>query len=147
MKNSGYFIFYFLVSTIITALFVIKSPLYSSYEQMLLSTTIAGAKWAIQIAAALIFLKEKSFLFLRKIGFVCFIGSCCLIPFIAFVNFGIVNATMFFVWSLLLAVTVMIVLYYRAVKQMWISLFWWLGWLGCLAVAIMLQLTVVFHSL
>ena len=127
MKNSEYFIFYFIVSTFITALFVIMSPLYSSNEQMLLSTSIAGGKWAIQIIAGLVLLKEKSFLFLRKIGFVCFIGSCCLIPFIAFVNFGIFNATMFFVWSLLLAVTIMIVLYYRAVKQMGISLFWWLG--------------------
>ncbi|MEI7803657.1 MAG: hypothetical protein WCI97_13465 [Bacteroidota bacterium] len=123
------------------------SPLYSSNEQMFLSTSIAGAKWAIQIAAALIFLKEKSFLFLRKIGFVCFVGSCCLIPFTVLVNTGIGDATVFFVCSLLLTVTVMIVLYYRAVNQIGISLFWWLGWLGCLAVAIALQLTVVFHYL
>ena len=114
---------------------------------MFLSTSIAGAKWAIQIIAGLIFLKEKSFLFLRKIGFVCFVGSCCLIPFIALGTSGIADAAEFFVGSLLFAVAVMVVLYYRAVKQTGLSIAWWVGWLCCLAVAVLLQLTVVFHYL
>jgi hypothetical protein len=41
----------------------------------------------------------------------------------------------------------MIALYYQAVKKTGLSLKWWAGWLVCLAVAITLQLTVVFGYL
>lgn len=139
------FLLYFAMATILTWWFVILCPLYISTNQMLLSTSIAGAKWLIQILAALVFLKEKSFLFLKKIGFVCFIGSCLLIPYIVFATEGISNAPEFFFGSLIVSILVMIVYYYRVVKQINLSLKWWLGWLLCLAIAISLQLTVVFH--
>lgn len=136
---------YFALATLFTLGFVILCPLYISTNQMLLSTSIAGAKWLIQILAALVFLKEKSLLFIRKIGFVCFIGSCILIPYIFFAATGISNAPWFFFVSLVVSVVVMIFYYYRAVRQIHLSLKWWFGWLLCLAAAISLQLTVVFH--
>lgn len=139
------FLLYFALATILTWWFVILCPVYISTNQMLLSTSIAGAKWLIQIVAGLVFLKEKSFLFLRKIGFVCFVGSCLLIPYIVIAAAGISNAPEFFFGSLVVSVLAMIFYYYRAVKQIHFSLKWWLGWLLCLAIAISLQLTVVFN--
>ena len=149
MKSNNLFLatLYFGLSTILTWWFVILCPLYVSTEQMLLSTTIAGGKWAIQILAGLVLLKDKAFLFLRKIGFVCLIGSCILIPYIGLALFHIYDGKEFFFGSLIVSVITMIIFYYRAVKQMGVSIKWWLGWLLCLAVAISLQLTVVFRFL
>ena len=141
------FLLYFAMATILTWWFVILCPLYISTNQMLLSTTIAGAKWLIQILAALVFLKEKLFLFLKKIGFVCFIGSCLLIPYIVFAAEGISNAPEFFFGSLIASIFAMVIYYYRVVKQINLPLKWWMGWLLCLAIAISLQLTLVFHYL
>ena len=103
MKNFGWFIIYFLLSGLITWVFVSLSPMYISNEQMLLSTFIAGAKWAIQIGAALLFLKEKSFLFLRRIGFVLH-GFMNLIPYIVAAHFNIADGSNWFIGSLVAAV-------------------------------------------
>ncbi len=149
MKTQNLILFgvYFAMSFLLTWFFVMLCPLYISEEQMLLSTAIAGGKWGIQIVLALLFLKEKSFIFLRKIGFVCFIGSCILIPYILSAYFGFSNAGQFFFASLIVCVLTMIYVYYRVVFQLKISLKWWLIWLLCLGIAISLQLTVVFHYL
>ncbi len=40
----------------------------------------------------------------------------------------------------------MIVLYYKAVKQTAIATKWFWGWVGCLAIAISLQVLVVFRA-
>jgi hypothetical protein len=134
----------FLLATVLTWWFVICCPLYISDQQMLLSTGIAGGKWLIQILAGLLLLKGKALRFLKEIGFVCFMGSCILIPYILSSMMGWSNDAGFFFGSLVVSVITMIILYYRAVKEMGISLLWWAGWLLCLAVAISLQLTVVF---
>jgi len=144
-KNIILFLVYFLISTLLTCWFVILCPLYISKQQMLLSTGIAGGKWMIQILLALVFLKDKSYLFLKNIGFVCLTGSCILIPYIFSARLGISNSGEFFFASLITSVITMILLYYRAVKITGISLGWWFTWLGCLAIAVSLQLTVVFH--
>jgi hypothetical protein len=39
----------------------------------------------------------------------------------------------------------MVLMYFFAVKQAALPLIWWFGWLFCLAIAISLQLTIVFH--
>ena len=145
MKNILLFLLYFGMSAVLTWMFVVICPLYISQEQMLLSTFIAGGKWAIQIILALSFLKEKSLLFLRKIGFVCFVGSLFLIPFIISAFLGFSNNGKFFFGSLIFAVLVMIFFYYWAVKELELPTYWWIFWLICLAIAITLQLTVVFH--
>ncbi len=135
---------YFFLSTIITWWFVDVCPLYTSLQQKLLSTGIAGAKWGLQIGAAYFFLADKKWEFIKNIGFTCLIGSVILLPYpIATVFFKVGNAQ-FFVGSLLVAVLVMIILYFLSVKKSAIPVKWFWGWICCLAIAITLQLTVVF---
>lgn len=139
------FFVYFALSTLFTWWFVVVSPLYISKNQMLLSTAVAGGKWAIQVIAGYLLLREKNWLFLKNIGWVCFIGSCILLPYVLLSITGIASDARFFVGSLAASVLTMIYAYYRAVRNTGISLKWWLAWLCCLAAAISLQLTVVFH--
>ena len=145
MKNFLLFTLYFALSAVLTWLFVALCPLYISREQMLLSSSIAGGKWGIQIILALLFLKERSLLFSRKIGSVCFSGSLVLIPFIVSAYFKWNDNGTFFFVSLLVAVLLMIMLYHQSIKALKLPLKWWIFWLICLAIAITLQLTVVFH--
>ena len=77
-KNIVLAIIYFAISTLLTWWFVDTSTLYSGIHQKLLSTSIAGAKWALQIGAAYFLLAEKKWLFIKYIGFTCFIGSLIL---------------------------------------------------------------------
>jgi hypothetical protein len=136
---------YFVLSTLLTWWFVILCPVYVSNEQMILSTSIAGGKWAMQIVLALALLRSKSWLFIKEISFVCFVGSCILVPYIVLAFSGIQDAPEFFFGSLIVSVLTMIVLYYRGIKAVNISMLWWYFWLVCLCIAISLQLTVVFH--
>jgi hypothetical protein len=135
---------YFILSTLITWWFVDVCPLYDSLQQKLLSTGIAGAKWGLQIAAGYFFLQEKKWLFLKNIGSTCLVGSIILLPYAVLASFSHFNSPTFFVVSLLIAVLVMIVLYFLNVKRSGISTKWFWGWIFCLAIAITLQLTVVF---
>ena len=134
---------YFLLSTIITWWFIKQGELlYVSSQKMLLSCSIAGAKWGIQIVAALIFLKEKRWSFIKRIGFTCFIGSCLLLPYC--LSGQIRQLPNSFLISLIVAVLVMIFMYYQAVVQTAISKKWFWGWIFCLTIAVSLQLFVVF---
>ena len=136
---------YFTISTIITWWFIEASPLYETTQQKILSCSIAGAKWGIQLLAAFIFLQEKRWDFIKNISIVCLVGSLILLPFAALSWFFKINSDQFFVGSLVLAVAVMILLYAMAVRNAGVAIAWWLGWLVCLALAIGLQLTVVFN--
>lgn len=144
-KDKLLFLIYFTLSGLLTWWFIIVCPLYISQEQMLLSTSIAGAKWSIQIILGLLFLKEKAWPFVKNIGFVCFIGSCILIPYIILSITGISNSGSFFLGSLIVAVIIMVFSYLRILKKLLLPIKWWIYWLICLAIAISLQLTVVFH--
>jgi len=144
-KNLSLIFLYFTLSTLMTWWFIAVSPLYISLEQMLWSCGIAGGKWMIQLVAAFLFLKEKKWGFIRNIAWVCLIGSVLLLPYAVAASFHVAENALFFIGSLILAVITMIFLYYRAVKKTGISLFWWMGWLLCLTVAVSLQLTVVFN--
>ncbi len=135
---------YFLLSTIITWWFIQEGKfLYFSTEKMLLSCTIAGAKWGIQITAALFYLKDKKWEFIKRIAFVCLVGSCILLPYCLFGFIQTINKS--FLFSLMAAVIVMIALYYKSVLLLQVSTKWFWGWVGCLAIAISLQLFVVFN--
>ncbi|MBC7934374.1 MAG: hypothetical protein H7Y86_03300 [Rhizobacter sp.] len=136
---------YFTISTIITWWFIEASPIYESTQQKLLSCSIAGAKWGIQLLAAFILLKEKKWGFIKNISIVCLMGSLLLLPYAALGWFFHINGSEFFAGSLLLTVAVMILLYAMAVRNAGVAVAWWLGWLGCLGIAILLQLTVVFQ--
>ena len=142
-KNIMLATFYFLLSTIITWWFITEGKLlYFSQKKMILSCTIAGAKWGVQILAALLFLKDKKWKFIKQIAFVCLVGSCILLPYC---SLGFVKAIdKSFLFSLIAAVVAMIIMYYKAVQQMEINKSWFWGWVVCLVIAISLQLFVVF---
>lgn len=135
---------YFLLSTIITWWFVDVCPLYTSLQQKLLSTGIAGAKWGLQILAAYFFLAEKKWDFLKNIGATCLVGSVILLPYAIAASTSPINGAGFFVGSLLVAVITMIALYFLSVLKLGLPKKWFWGWIICLAIAITLQLTVVF---
>jgi hypothetical protein len=137
---------YFFLSTVITWYFIACAESLYHFDQgkMLLSCAIAGAKWAIQIGAAFFLLKEKRWPFIAKLGFVCFVGSCVLIPFCIDPIRNLMPERGF-LYSLMASVAVMLVLYYSSVKAAGISMGWYFLWLVCLVTAISLQLTVVFH--
>lgn len=139
-------VLYFLLSVILTGIFIAsKFWLYSNVNSMILSGCIAGSKWLTQIIAAFIFLKEKKWEFISRIGFVCFVGSLVLFVYYIF-NFLPLPVGGFsqFVLSIGLSVLVMIEMYYKAVCSTGISIRWFWGWILCLAVAVMLQVKIVF---
>lgn len=144
-KNSKTTLLYFLLSTAITWWFIEASPVYDSLSQKLLSCGIAGAKWTIQLIAALLFLQNKKWEFIRRIGFTCLLGSIILLPFCFSSALGISNNSTFFLGSLIVSVGSMVISYRRSVEKSDIGIHWWSGWLFCLAVAIILQLKVVFN--
>ena len=109
---------------------------------MILSGTIAGAKWDIQILAPLLFLQKQKWDFIKQIGFTCFVGSCILLPYCLFPFIAAVRNS--FLLSLIAAVLVMIAMYYAALKHLQLAIKWFWGWMCCLTLAISLQLFVVF---
>ncbi len=135
---------YFVLSTAITWWFVAVCPLYTGLQQKLLSTGIAGAKWGLQIVAAYFFLSQKKWDFLKNMGATCMIGSVILLPYAIAATVSNVNGATFFVGSLLIAVAVMIISYFLNVQKLGLQKKWFWGWIFCLAIAITLQLTVVF---
>ncbi len=135
---------YFFLSAVITWWFVDVCPLYSSLQQKLLSTGIAGAKWGLQIAAAYFLLGNKKWDFIKNIGATCLAGSLILLPYAIATSFSNANGANFFVTSLLIAVAVMIVLYFLNVRKLSLPYKWFWWWIVCLAIAITLQLTLVF---
>lgn len=137
-------ILYFFLSTAITWWFVDVCPLYSSLQQKLLSTGIAGAKWGLQIVAAYFFLTEKKWDFLKNLGATCLAGSVILIPYSFAASFTTLNDPLFFIASLIIAVLLMIILYFLNVQKLALPKKWFWGWIFCLAIAITLQLTIVF---
>jgi len=136
---------FFMLATIITWYFIASSPLYISRQQMLLSGMIAGAKWAIQLCLAVFILRRQSGHFIKNISLTCFIGSLCLLPYIVLAGYFNVGGPDLFLASLVVCVAVMIVLYALSVRNAGLSMAWWLAWMSCLAIAVVLQLTVVFH--
>jgi hypothetical protein len=143
-KKNYLAILYFFLSTVITWWFVDVCPLYESLQQKILSTGIAGAKWGLQIAAAYFLLSNKKWDFIKNIGTTCLVGSVILLPYAIAATFSNQNGAAFFVTSLLIAVAVMIVLYFLNVRKLSLSYKWFWGWIVCLAIAITLQLTLVF---
>jgi hypothetical protein len=138
--------FFFLASVLLTAWFIqAGESLYISTGIMYISGTIAATKWGLQIIAALFFLGDKKWLFIRRIGFTCFAGSAILLPYFLFSTIRLLPNSFFI--SLVLSVLLMIFLYYRAVVTTGLSIKWFWGWIACLATAILLQLTVVFKVL
>ena len=136
---------YFGISLVLTTMFVLGFPLYVSQNQLILSLSIAGAKWGVQIILAIALLRKRRNSFIHGISRVCAIGSTILIPYILSSWLEINDDPFFFFGSLILAVLIMIFRYYTEVTRLNLSLSWWYFWLLCLSLAVGLQITVVFH--
>ncbi|MBB2144238.1 hypothetical protein GM921_01960 [Pedobacter sp. LMG 31464] len=144
-KDISLAILYFLLSLFISILFISQNDLlYTDTNQMILSGSIAGAKWGIQIIAALFLLKKKKFEFIRRISLVCLSGSISLLSYYLLMYLPL-SSWWQFVLTLIICVVIMLVLYFQAVAKTRIGLQWYFGWVACLIIAILLQLTIVFH--
>ena len=119
--------------------------MYQNQPQEILSGSIAGGKWALQILLALLFLKEKKWVFIYGISLVCLVGSVILLPYCLYLILNFPDNSAFFVASLVLAVLTMLVLYYRTVQKNGLSLSWFISFAIALCIAVSLQLTVVFQ--
>jgi hypothetical protein len=62
---------FFILSFAITWWFIDRSSVYHSMEQKIISCSIAGAKWMLQIAAAIIFLRRTRWVFIKLIDDIC----------------------------------------------------------------------------
>jgi hypothetical protein len=140
-------ILYFVLATLITWWFIKESPLYTSQKQQLLSCGIAGGKWAIQILAALIVLKERRWVFIKDIGMTAFAGSIILLPYAILGSVFGINGKDFFLGSLTISIALMVFMYAISVRHSRLHIAWWLGWLICLSIAIILQLRLIFDVL
>ena len=138
---------YFGLSLLLTTLFVLACPLYISQEQLILSLSVAGGKWIIQILAAIALLRKRRSSFIHGMGRVCLLGSLILVPYILSGWLEISNDPIFFFGSLMLAILVMVFRYHHEVSRLNLSLAWWYFWLFCLTTAVGIQMTVVFHLL
>ncbi len=144
-KNVLLSFIYFVLSTIITWWFIAEGELlYISNNVMLLSCTIAGAKWGAQIIAALLFLKHKKWEFIKRIAFVCLVGSCILLPYCVLESLRELYQS--FLYAIIAAVAVMILLYYKAIQQMGLNKKWFWGWMFFLTIAILSQIFIVFKT-
>lgn len=146
-QHAFYIAFNFIVSFALTSLFVILYPVYVSKEQMVLSTSIAGGKWMLQIVAALLILGNGKWTFISVLSRVCLTGSIILIPFILSSYFDWNASAYFFVSSLIVAVMAMTGSYYYHLRKFSFSIYWFFLWLVLLTTAILLQLTIVFKVL
>lgn len=136
---------YFGLSLVLTTMFVLGCPLYISEDQLILSLSIAGGKWIIQIFLAIALLRKRRESFIHGMGRVCLMGSVLLVPYVIASWLEINDDILFFFGSLVLAVLIMVFRYYTEVTRLNLSLGWWYSWLLSLALAVGLQLTVVFH--
>lgn len=132
----------FALSTLITALFIRAYDGYVSQETMILSGSIAGGKWAIQIALGWLLLGEKRWIYFRALAVTCLIGSLVLIPFA--VTSG---AAAYFFDSLLASICAMGITIILALKSIGFPWQWSALWFFLLSIAVTLQLTIVFHIL
>lgn len=130
----------FLLSTLLTIAFIVRYDRYPSPGVMALSGSIAGGKWALQILLGYLLLGEKRWLYIVQLATTCLIGSLVLIPFS---SFG--GGPSFFFGSLVASVLIMAIDIRMRLWQIKLATRWYLLWLGLLAVAVTLQLTVAFR--
>lgn len=146
LKRQLWALLYFSIASLFTGWFIQSSPYPIDKDQFILSNIVSLVKWSIQIVAALILLRGERWLFIKNIGFVYLLGSCVLLPFAILKSSGMTNDLNLFVGSQLGSVLFMIYHYNQVVSKSRLSINWWLGWLGCQIIAIILQITVVFRA-
>lgn len=130
----------FALSLFLTWWFIEAFDGYLSFQKMVLSGSIAGGKWALQLMLAFFLLPQKRWLYFREMGIVCATGSLILLPYIFFGG-----SWHFFLGSLIFSVVVMGIVTTIRLRKIEVSKKWILLWFGLLAIAVTLQLTVVFR--
>lgn len=133
---------YFILSVIITYIFIAANPVYDSLQFRLLALGIAGLVWGLQVLGALLFLGAKKIPFLNEAGKVCLTGSLILmIPVV--INLFFTNPPQAELLisgvSVLLSVVVMALMFGAFLKRLKISMNWLWFWLSCLCIAVPLQ--------
>jgi hypothetical protein len=136
---------YFSLSLILTTLYILACPLHIPHEQLILSLSILGGNWIIQILAATVLLRNRRLSFIHGMGRVCLLGSLVLTPYILSSWLEFSNEPVFFFGSLMLAILVMVFRYYAEVIRLNLSVAWWYFGLLCLTIATGLHMTLVFH--
>jgi hypothetical protein len=139
VRQGAFIIGAFTLSILITGLFIRAYDGYVSPESMLLSGSVASAKWAIQMFAGLCLLGEKRWLYSRELATACLIGSLTLLPFALFSG-----GPTFFFGSLLFCILTMGLVICLRLSCIGLSWYWKALWFILLACAVSLQLTVVF---
>lgn len=138
-RNAGIAAIGFLVSLLLTWWFIESFDGYLSFRNRILSGSIAGGKWALQLLLAFLLLGDKRWLYFREMGVVCATGSLLLLPYIL-----LGNSWYFFLGSLICSVIAMAVMVVLRLTAIQVGKNWILLWFGLLAIAVTLQLTVVF---
>ena len=143
-RNAITAIIYFAISGLITAWFIEQKFGYmASPLTILFANFVSVFKWAVMVIAAILLLKRNKWIFIRRIGFACFAGTCMLLTVFITRRFHI-DSWQQFTYPVFLALFVMTVLCYAAVLRTDLSVKWFVGWLICLAIGIVLQTRVVF---
>ena len=106
---------------------------------MLISGSIAGAKWAIHLSLAWFVMGDKKWIYFREMGVICAAGSAILIPYILSVGGG-----EYFLGSLIACVVVIAGFICWRFPRIGLNKSWVLLWFGLLTVAVTLQITLVF---
>lgn len=130
----------FALSTLFTGLFIEAYDGYVSQKSMILSGSIASAKWAIQIIAGVLILGEKRWIYISQLAATCLIGSVTLLPY-ALLSGG----PGFFFGSLGASIFAMSIAILIGLPRIGLSWHWRALWFTLLAIAVSLQITVVFH--
>ncbi|MEO3403852.1 hypothetical protein AAFN85_08100 [Mucilaginibacter sp. CAU 1740] len=142
-RNAIIAIIYFAVSGLVTAWFIGQKFGYlASPLTILFSNFVSVFKWAAIVVAAILLLEGNKWEFIRRIGFACFMGTCMLLSIFITRRLHI-DSWQQFTYPVFLALFVMTVLCYAAVYRTGLSIKWFLGWIICLIIGIVLQTQVV----
>ena len=146
MKSKQLAILYFVLSIIITYVFIDSNPVYNTERFKIVALTIASIVWGIQVAGACIFLSNQKYAFLREASNVCFWGSVSLMPSVLinyFFSFSIDDQLKISAANVLLSVILMSILFARFLKRLQLTYYRLIIWLLCLCVAVPLQAKLV----
>ncbi len=138
-SQAAYIATAFLVSTILTALFIHAYDGYVSQKTMLFSGSIASGKWALQIIVGYALLKNRRWEYITILATTCMLGSYTLLPY-AILSGG----KNFFFASLLASILMMAAYLVISLRAGGFSWRWQASWFALLATAVTLQLTVIF---
>lgn len=143
VRNAIIAIIYFAVSGLVTAWFIEQKFGYlASPLTILFSNFVSVFKWAVMVTAAILLLGGNKWIFIRRVGFACFAGTCMLLTIFITRRFHI-DSWQQFTYPVFLALFVMTLLCLAAVLRTGLSIKWFVGWLICLGMGIVLQTRVV----